>query len=189
MAGVRPAGLRAAPGAMGDGHAALLDELGFGWSSSTHGDDRPHRLWSAGRPTPVVELPWLWEYADHPCFLYNGGPVAFPPGESRIPAYGDVLADWKDSFDAFRDHGLCWIPALDPQSIGKPGRTLMLEELLDHIRGHDDVWFATGAQVAEHWRRTAGQGTEPGPEPGPEPDAHPQRVRATWHSSPPPTGP
>ncbi|GAA3357178.1 hypothetical protein GCM10017744_026780 [Streptomyces antimycoticus] len=115
--------------------------------------------------------------------------MAFPPGESRIAAYGDVLADWKDSFDAFRDHGLCWIPALDPQSIGKPGRTLMLEELLDHISGHDDVWFATGAQVAEHWRRTAGQGTEPGPEPGPEPEAHPQRVRATWHSSPPPTGP
>ncbi|MBO3681035.1 polysaccharide deacetylase family protein [Streptomyces sp. NEAU-YJ-81] len=120
VAGVRPTGLRAAPGVLGDGHAALLDELGFGWSSSTHGDDRPHRLWSAGRPTPVVELPWLWEYADHPYFLYNGGPVAFPPGESRIAAYGDVLADWKDSFDAFRDHGLCWIPALDPQSIGKP---------------------------------------------------------------------
>ncbi|MGP3938188.1 MULTISPECIES: hypothetical protein [Streptomyces] len=80
--------------------------------------------------------------------------------------------------------GLCWIPALDPQSIGKPGRALLLEELLDHIRGHDDVWFATGAQVAEHWRRTASPG------PGSEPDAHPQRVRATWHSSPPPpTGP
>ncbi|WP_079151661.1 polysaccharide deacetylase family protein [Streptomyces sp. RTd22] len=176
VTGVRPTGLRAAPGVLGEGHAALLDELGFRWSSSTHGDDRPHPLWSGGRATPVMEVPWQWEYADHPYFLYNGAPVAFPPGESRIAAYRDVLEDWKDSFDAYRDHGLCWVLALDPQSIGKPGRALMLAELLDHIRAHDDVWCATAGQVAEHWRRTAG--------PGPEPAGHPERVRAGWPSPP-----
>lgn len=173
VTGARPTGLRAAPGPMGDGHTALLDELGFDWSSSTHGDDRPHLLWTAGRPTPVVELPWQWEYADHPYFLFNGAPVAFPPAESRIAAYQDVLEDWKDSFDAYRDYGLCWLLALDPQSIGKPGRALMLEELLDHVRGHEDVWFATGRQVAEYWRQAA--------DPGTGPEGHPEKVRAAWN--------
>ncbi|MFE9643239.1 polysaccharide deacetylase [Streptomyces sp. NPDC006365] len=173
VTGARPTGLRAAPGPMGDGHAALLDELGFGWSSSTHGDDRPHLLWTAGRPTPVVELPWQWEYADHPYFLFNGAPVAFPPAESRIAAYQDVLNDWKDSFDAYRDYGLCWVLALDPQSIGKPGRALLLEELLDHVRAQRDVWFATGRQATEHWRRAAGPGTGS--------EGHPERVRAAWN--------
>ncbi|GGK61692.1 polysaccharide deacetylase family protein [Streptomyces flaveus] len=173
VTGARPTGLRAAPGPMGDGHTVLLDELGFGWSSSTHGDDRPHLLWSAGRPTPVVELPWQWEYADHPYFLFNGAPVAFPPAESRIAAYQDVLNDWKDSFDAYRDYGLCWVLALDPQSIGKPGRVLMLEELLDHVRAQGDVWFATGRHVAEHWRRAA--------DPGTGSEGHPERVRAAWN--------
>ncbi|WP_162467117.1 polysaccharide deacetylase family protein [Streptomyces cavernae] len=176
LTGSRPTGLRAVPGTLGgEAHPALLERSGFAWSSSTHGDDRPHFLWSGGRRTSVVELPWQWEYADHPYFLYNGAPVAFPPGEARIAAYRDVLEDWKDSFDAYRDYGLCWVLALDPQSIGKPGRALLLEELLDHMRSPGDVWFATGGQVARHWRSLAGRTTEP--------EGHPERVKAAWSST------
>jgi hypothetical protein len=28
----------------------------------------------------------------------------------------------------------------------------MLEELIEYIKGHDDVWFATHLEVAEEWR-------------------------------------
>jgi hypothetical protein len=27
-----------------------------------------------------------------------------------------------------------------------------LRKLLDYMRGFDDVWFCTGAEVAHHWR-------------------------------------
>jgi len=42
---------------------------------------------------------------------------------------------------------------MHPQVIGKPGRAMMLEKLIQHIKSYPDVWFATGSQVADWWRQ------------------------------------
>jgi peptidoglycan/xylan/chitin deacetylase (PgdA/CDA1 family) len=34
---------------------------------------------------------------------------------------------------------------------GRPGRARALARLLDHIAGHDGVWFARRDDIARHW--------------------------------------
>ena len=38
----------------------------------------------------------------------------------------------------------------------------MLEELIDYVAGHDDVWFAHHLDVAEEWKRMQVAGRQPG---------------------------
>lgn len=35
---------------------------------------------------------------------------------------------------------------------GRPGRAEALRDFLDYVRRHEDVWFATRSQIADHWR-------------------------------------
>ncbi len=39
---------------------------------------------------------------------------------------------------------------MHPQVIGKRYRMAMLRDLLEHIRGHGDVWFATHEEIARY---------------------------------------
>ena len=41
--------------------------------------------------------------------------------------------------------------ALHPYATGAPHRARYLDEVLDHIMGHDGVWQATGAEIADHF--------------------------------------
>ncbi|VVM64995.1 hypothetical protein PS662_01500 [Pseudomonas fluorescens] len=58
---------------------------------------------------------------------------------------------------------LCYVLRLHPEIIGTPGRIGVLRELLLGIQQHEDVWIATGAQVARWWRDGAVQVTEDHP--------------------------
>ena len=42
---------------------------------------------------------------------------------------------------------------MHPQISGAPGRNLVLEEVLKEVTSRDDVWIATGSQVADYWRQ------------------------------------
>ena len=35
--------------------------------------------------------------------------------------------------------------------IGRPGRAAALKRALQYMEDHDDVWFATRLEIAEHW--------------------------------------
>jgi peptidoglycan/xylan/chitin deacetylase (PgdA/CDA1 family) len=149
LTGLRPTGFRGF-GDIGDLTLEILVEAGFTWCSSFRDDDRPVRLDVGGEPG-IIDLPSHWELTDLPFFGFNYGPP-FPLGQNRIASYSRVLQDWKEEFDAYRRYGLCYMLTLDPQSIGKPGRIGVLRELLAHIRSRNDVWLATGAEVAQFWR-------------------------------------
>ena len=41
---------------------------------------------------------------------------------------------------------------MHPQYIGRPGRLLMLEKLIDHIRTFPNVEFMRAADVADLWK-------------------------------------
>jgi len=43
--------------------------------------------------------------------------------------------------------------ALHDRLIGRPGKAVGLIRFLDHARKRDRVWFCTGRDIAEHWRR------------------------------------
>jgi hypothetical protein len=63
-----------------------------------------------------------------------------------------VLGNWTQEFTAYHRFGLCYVLRLQPEVIGTPARIGLLRELFEHIRGHDDVWFGTGAEIADRWR-------------------------------------
>lgn len=129
------------------GFAAALRGAGFGWSYSLGGDDWPYL-----HPEGLVEIPAHIETEDRPYFQFNFSP-AFPVGQSRIPSYEGVLANWIAEFDACRRYGLCLSTLLRPEWTGTPGRIGLMKAFLAHMQAQGDVWFATGSQIADWTRR------------------------------------
>lgn len=162
--GRRPQGFRSFYGNWAPGFADFLRNQGITWSSSWRGDDLPYfHLPDTGAQhdlPSLVELPLHYELEDEPYFAYNLSP-AVPIGQPRIPSYREVLANWKQDFAAFHRFGLCFVLRLHPELIGTAGRIDTLRELLAQMRAHDDVWFATGAEVADWWHQTV-DANEPG---------------------------
>lgn len=150
--GRRPTGFRTPAGDMTAELNGLLLELGFTYSSSMRGDDRPYMVEINDETTPLVEIPAHWELDDFPYFMFNYAP-AFPVGQGRIAAYDEVLANWQADFDAYYDLGLCYVIMFHPQTIGTLGRIRLLEELISHMKSKESVWFATGSELADWWRQ------------------------------------
>ncbi|TPK58160.1 chitin deacetylase [Mesorhizobium sp. B2-4-15] len=136
-------GFRLAQGNWPLGFDRLLLEAGYGWSASLNGDDVPYT-----HPSGLVEIPVHVELEDRPYFQFNFTP-AFPKGQGRIPDYEGVLHNWIAEFDAYRRYGLCYVIQLRPEWSGTPGRISLVEDLLRHILSFDDVWLATGGEIAE----------------------------------------
>ncbi len=156
--GVRPTGFRAGRGSYARGLPAALAAAGFSWSSSWQGDDLPH--FHAGSAGSLVELCRHHELDDYPYFVFNLDPP-IPKGSPRIASTREVLRNWILEFDAYRAEGLCFVLTVHPEIIGTPGRIGLLREFMDHVTAHDDVWIATGGEVAQWWRQR-GEPNPPG---------------------------
>lgn len=146
--GVTPAGFRAPEGELTLGTLQAAKQLGMRYSSNLSDDDRPY-LKDLGDGDSLLEIPIHWALYDLPYFAFNYNP-ACPAGQGRIANYTGVLNNWKDEFQGCYEYGLCCVLQLDPQAIGNPGRIALLEELLDHMKSKEGVWFATGSQTAEY---------------------------------------
>ena len=164
--GRRAQGFRSFTGNWAPGFADFLRDEGVTWSSSWRGDDLPYfhlpdTDTDASLAAPrLVELPLHYELEDEPYFAYNLSP-AVPVGQPRIPSYREVLRNWKHDFAAFHRFGLCFVLRLHPEIIGTAGRIDVLRELLADIRSRDDVWFATGSEMAAWWQQNV-EANEPG---------------------------
>jgi hypothetical protein len=117
------------------------------------GDDRPYRTVIGGAASDLIEIPAKWELDDYPQFGYDFFP-ADPNSQDRIDSHRSTLENWKMEFDGYYRYGLCFVLMLHPQLCGMPGRIQMIEKLIGHIERHPDVWFATGDQIADWWRKT-----------------------------------
>lgn len=146
LAGRETSGFRLPQGNWPIGFDRLLLEAGYRWSASLNGDDVPYT-----HPSGLVEIPVHIELEDRPYFQFNFTP-AFPKGQGRIPDYEGVLHNWIAEFDAYRRFGLCYVIQLRPEWSGTPGRIAIVEDLLRHILSFDDVWVATGDEIAERQR-------------------------------------
>ncbi len=151
LTGQRPTGFRIPVGNGAPGFTQALKDQGIRWSSSWRGDDLPF-----AHPTApeVIELPLHYELEDEPYFAFNLSP-AVPPAQSRIASYSHTLSNLQMDFAGFHRFGLCYVLRLHPEIIATPGRIGVLRELLEGIQQHDDVWMATGADVAHWWAGSA----------------------------------
>ena len=150
VVGEKPVGIRAhgeyAPHTMKN-----IYESGFSYDASWRGDDRPFRVAIDGKTTDLIEISGHMELDDAPFFLYQG---VMPAGTKKMSSTEDAYETWKLEFDGYYEYGLCYVLMIHPQLMGKPGRTLMLERLIKHMRSFPDVWFARLKDIAAHWRKT-----------------------------------
>jgi peptidoglycan/xylan/chitin deacetylase (PgdA/CDA1 family) len=145
LAGVRPTGIRTPSWDFSEHTLQVIRELGFRYDSSLMADDEPYLLVANGEETGVVEIPVEWIRDDAPYFMmerYAGLRPYMPPRSA--------LQIWIDEFDAARAEGGLFQLTLHPHIIGHRSRLTVLRTLLEELRGHDDVWFATHAQIADY---------------------------------------
>ncbi|MBR3786631.1 MAG: polysaccharide deacetylase [Firmicutes bacterium] len=129
----------------------LLYERGFRYSSSMRGDDRPYRTVIDGEETDLIEIPTKWEVDDYVAMAYNMYP-AEPAGQDRISCYRCVEDNFMREFEGHHRYGLCISFMSHPQVIGSPGRIRILDHLLKEITSREDVWVATGSEIADWYR-------------------------------------
>ncbi|MGN0660077.1 MAG: polysaccharide deacetylase [Emergencia sp.] len=151
VCGITPKGFRSPEGELTLETLRLAKKHGLLYSSNLSDDDRPYEK-DLGDGESILEIPIHWVNYDLPYFAFNYHP-AFPAGQGRIANYTGVLDNWKDEFDGCREYGLCYVLQLDPAFIGAPGRISLLEELLDHMLECGDVWFATGTEMHDYYKK------------------------------------
>ncbi|MBY6059284.1 polysaccharide deacetylase family protein [Leisingera daeponensis] len=155
--GVRPVGYRSPYWDYSDNTLDLVEEAGFLYDSSLMARDlvpyRPQRWqvnWEkgnvAGPASKVLEIPVSWYLDDFPALAYTGA-------QEGMSDTDGVLRRWSDIFDyGYKNvEGGIFAMALHPQIIGQAHHMMMLERLIDHIKNHDGVWFATCEEIANAW--------------------------------------
>lgn len=147
VTGTRPVGYRAPSWNFSPNTLSIIRGLGFLYDSSLMADDRPYELMQAGEPTGMVELPVEW--------ILDDAPLMNPRGNSYTSPR-DLLEVYIDEFDKAYEEGTMFLLTTHPHVIGHRSRIIILEELIDHIQGYGDVWFATHEQVARYVKERAG---------------------------------
>jgi allantoinase len=143
LTGARPVGwMTGRPGP--NTRRLLVEEGGFLYDRDSLADELPYWLNVSGQPHLVV--PYSYESNDNR-FNENSG----------FSTADDFFTYMRDAFDVLYREGRRGSPklfsiGLHDRLIGRPGRCKGLIALLKYISGFDGVWFATGADIARHWR-------------------------------------
>ena len=120
----------------------VVEEGGFLYDSDSYADDLPYWVEVAGSDHLVI--PYTLDANDFK-FLLPGGFVTAQDFETYL----------VDSFDRLRAEGGRMLSVgLHCRIVGRPGRAPALDRFLAHVRRHEDVWVATRADIARHWRET-----------------------------------
>ncbi len=122
----------------------VVEHGGFLYDRDYLGDELPFWV-SYGKRRHLV-IPFSFETNDNRFDQNNGFSTA-----------DEFAAYLTDCFDLLYEEG-AEIPkimsiSLHDRLIGRPAKAAGLIKFLDHARKHDRVWFCTGKDIAEHWRR------------------------------------
>ncbi|HTM58770.1 MAG TPA: polysaccharide deacetylase [Burkholderiales bacterium] len=144
VSGQRPVGIRTPSWDFSPHTLAITREMGLVYDSSLMADVDCYELEMDGKATGVVELPVEWIRDDAVYFNMNRFAALRP---YTPPA--SVFDIFKREFDAaYREGGIFQL-TMHPHVIGYRSRVWILEELIRYIQGHEKVWFATHAQIAQ----------------------------------------
>jgi len=127
-------------GRCSDNTVRLAAETGqFAYVADTYADDLPY--WSEFGKTDQLIVPYTLDA--------NDMRFATPQGFNSGTQFFEYL---KASFDAlYREGGRMFSIGLHCRLIGRPGRVEALRQFIEYAQSHDDVWFATREQIANHW--------------------------------------
>ncbi len=122
-----------------------LVEAGCTYVSDWVNDDQPY-LMDLGGGRRIVSMPYSAEINDKPAF--ETFTVTSAEFEGMIKRQFDVL--YRESATSGRVMAI----ALHPYITGVPHRIDALDSALRYICRHDDVWLATGEEIARHYLST-----------------------------------
>ncbi|MDI1342767.1 MAG: polysaccharide deacetylase family protein [Pseudolabrys sp.] len=122
----------------------LAEHGGFLYDRDSLNDELPY--WTEAAGAPYLVIPYSYETNDNR-YDHNG----FGTAE-------DFARYMIDCFDMLYEEGLdrpkIMSIGLHDRLVGRPSRAVGLVKFLEHVRQHDRVWFCTGEDIAEHWRKT-----------------------------------
>ena len=122
----------------------LAEHGGFLYDRDTLNDELPY--WVEVGGAPYLVIPYSYESNDNR-YDHNG----FGTAE-------DFARYMIDCFDMLYEEGLdrpkIMSIGLHDRLVGRPARAVGLVKFLEHVRQHDRVWFCSGQDIAEHWRKT-----------------------------------
>lgn len=151
ICGKRPVGIRTPSWDFSAHTLAITREMGLIYDSSLMADDEPYELLEDGEATGVVELPVEWIRDDAPYLMMDRFGAARPYTPPSA-----VLEIFMREFDgAYEQEGGLFLLTMHPHIIGHHSRIQILDELIQYIRGHSGIWFASHADVARHVRKQA----------------------------------
>ncbi|HEX5402113.1 MAG TPA: polysaccharide deacetylase [Pseudonocardiaceae bacterium] len=145
VAGVAPVGIRTPSWDFSHHTLAISRALGLAYDSSLMADDEPYEIVAEGTPTGMVEIPVEWIRDDAPYFTMDRFTNSRPYTAPR-----QVLTIWRDEFDAAYAAGGLFQLTMHPHVIGHRSRLAVLSELVEHVAGHQGVWYATHADIAKY---------------------------------------
>jgi len=145
IAGVRPVGIRTPSWDFSPNTLAITREMGLIYDSSLMADVDCYELMMDGQDSGVVELPVEWIRDDAVYFNMN----RFASLRPYTPPT-DVFEIFKREFDAAYAEGGLFQLTMHPHISGYRSRVWILEELIRHIQGKKDVWFATHADIVRY---------------------------------------
>lgn len=124
----------------------LLAEAGFSYLCDFVNDDQPYAM-DVGEP-PLVSMPYSTEIND--IGLFTGYACSGPEFQQVLEDQFDVLHAEGAAPGSARVMAI----SLHPYLTGIPHRSRYLDRALEYITSHDDVWLATGGEIAAHYRET-----------------------------------
>jgi putative urate catabolism protein len=139
VCGQRPVGWYTGRGS-DDTRRLVVEHGGFLYDSDSYADELPYWLDVDG--TDHLVVPYTLDANDFKFLLPNGFVTA-----------DDFATYLVDSLDELRaESGRLMSVGLHCRIVGRPGRIAGLRRFLEHVTACDDVWVATRADIARHWR-------------------------------------
>jgi peptidoglycan/xylan/chitin deacetylase (PgdA/CDA1 family) len=153
LAGKPPVGLRTASWDFSEATLKIIRDMRLLYDSSLMGDDEPYELLEDGEPTGIVELPVEWIKDDYPYFGMDRLATVRPYTAPSL--VGEI---WRREFDGAYAEGGLFLLTMHPHIVGHRSRMSVLDELIQHMRSHAGVWFATHEDIARYVKAQAGMG-------------------------------
>ena len=119
----------------------LVAELGIKYTSDWYHDDQPFPM-KTRSGAPLITVPYSMDINDAIEYRYH------TEGEE----FARMICDHFDTvYREGAESGRVMAIALHPYLYGTPHRIRFLDKALTYIKGHSDVWWATGEEIANHY--------------------------------------
>ena len=119
----------------------LIKEAGISYYCDLYHDDQPTPIFT--RHGPLISIPYSMDLND--AMVYRQPLEALEFSQMIIDHFDTVYQEGEQ-----QPRVMCI--ALHPYMMGAPHRIKYLDRALAHIAAHDQVWFATGEEIAQWYR-------------------------------------